>query len=134
MVFTNPYKKILLYIKLKLWEDEQGDHGQVISFHPEGMHEKDFVNEKMSCPKCEALRDVQEVARDEITSINGREVVFRAIAFRCDTCGEEFETPSQFDANLHAAREAYSRAMNPSALRNSLRSGHGTGPARRRSA
>ena len=40
MVFTHPYKEKLLYIKLKLWEDERGDHGHVISFHPEGMHER----------------------------------------------------------------------------------------------
>ncbi len=67
------------------------------------------MSEQMSCPKCEALRDVEEVARDETVTIKEREVTFRARAYRCAICGEEFETPVQMDANLEAAREAYSR-------------------------
>jgi putative zinc finger/helix-turn-helix YgiT family protein len=68
------------------------------------------MTEQLSCPNCEALRDVEKISRDETVSIKGREVTFRAEAYRCRICGEEFETPSQLDANLDAAREAYSRA------------------------
>ncbi len=38
MIFMHPYGKIRLYVKLKLWADESGDHGSVISVHPEGIH------------------------------------------------------------------------------------------------
>ncbi len=67
------------------------------------------MTEQMSCPNCEALRDVEKISRDETLSIKGRAVTFRAEAYRCSLCGEEFETPSQLDSNLDAAREAYSR-------------------------
>jgi putative zinc finger/helix-turn-helix YgiT family protein len=67
------------------------------------------MSEQMSCPKCEALRDVEVISHDETATIKGREITFRVHTYRCATCGEEFETPSQMDANLEAAREAYSR-------------------------
>ena len=46
MVFYHPYArqappgdKILLYIKLKIWTDTNGDAGIVMSFHDEGNYE-----------------------------------------------------------------------------------------------
>jgi len=46
MVFLYPYKRLapqkdelLLYIKLKIWTDPQGDAGIVMSFHDEGNYE-----------------------------------------------------------------------------------------------
>ena len=47
MVFYHPYTrqapsgdKILLYIKLKIWTDTNGDAGIVMSFHDEGNYEQ----------------------------------------------------------------------------------------------
>jgi len=65
--------------------------------------------ERMSCPNCEALRDVQLVETNETVTVKGRPVSFTARAWRCTTCGTDFETPSQMDANLEAAREVYAR-------------------------
>jgi putative zinc finger/helix-turn-helix YgiT family protein len=67
------------------------------------------MNERMSCPTCETVRDVELVERDETATLKGRPVTFRARAWRCGTCMTEFETPAQLDANLDAAREAYAR-------------------------
>jgi hypothetical protein len=39
MLFFYPYDSMTLYIKLKIWQDESGDAGNVLSFHEEGMHE-----------------------------------------------------------------------------------------------
>jgi len=39
MVFLYPYAKKMLYIKLKLWSDANGDAGAVISFHEEGEYD-----------------------------------------------------------------------------------------------
>ena len=39
MVFFYPYKKIHLYIKLKIWTNSHGDAGAVMSFHEEGMYD-----------------------------------------------------------------------------------------------
>jgi hypothetical protein len=46
MVFHQPYTRqapagdmILLYIKLKIWTDTNGDAGIVMSFHDEGNYE-----------------------------------------------------------------------------------------------
>jgi hypothetical protein len=38
MEFTHPYSGKMLYIKLKLWTDSEGDAGSVMSFHEEGMY------------------------------------------------------------------------------------------------
>lgn len=38
MVFLYPYKKSILYIKLKIWTAGHGDAGIVMSFHEEGIH------------------------------------------------------------------------------------------------
>ena len=43
---------------------------------------------KMSCPTCEAVRDVIEVRR-----------------MMCCGCGDEFSTPEQFQAMLDAERK-----------------------------
>jgi len=67
------------------------------------------MTEKRSCPTCEVLRDVELVDREEKATIKGREVAFVARLYRCGTCGTEFEAPGQLDANLEAAREAYTR-------------------------
>ena len=39
MVFHHPWGGKLLYVKLKLWSDQRGDCGLVMSFHEEGMYE-----------------------------------------------------------------------------------------------
>jgi putative zinc finger/helix-turn-helix YgiT family protein len=65
--------------------------------------------ERVSCPTCEMVRDVEMVDRDESLTIKGRTAPFKARLSRCTTCGEEFESPRQLDRNLHAAREAYAR-------------------------
>lgn len=39
MVFLHPYECMLLYIKLKIWRDESGDAGIVMSFHEEGTYD-----------------------------------------------------------------------------------------------
>ena len=83
--------------------------------------------DRISCPSCEAVRDVEVVERDEKVTIKGREVPFRARFSRCTLCGKEFETPERLDANLLAAREAYAHlyeAPTPAQLV-SLRSRYG---------
>jgi putative zinc finger/helix-turn-helix YgiT family protein len=67
------------------------------------------MTEKLSCPHCESVRDVELIERDEHVMIKGRDVAFRSRLYRCTTCGNEFEIPGQLDANLDAAREAYAR-------------------------
>jgi hypothetical protein len=39
MVFFYPYEGLNLYLKLKIWDDEAGDHAAVLSFHEEGKHD-----------------------------------------------------------------------------------------------
>ena len=39
MVFFREYKNTKLYIKLKIWTDENGDEGVVMSFHKEGQYD-----------------------------------------------------------------------------------------------
>lgn len=39
MMFLYPYNKTRIYIKLKIWTDENGDSGVVISFHEEGEYD-----------------------------------------------------------------------------------------------
>ncbi len=36
MLFLYPYEERTLYIKLKIWTDQNGDAGLVMSFHEEG--------------------------------------------------------------------------------------------------
>lgn len=36
MMFLYPYNNTRIYIKLKIWEDKDGDSGVIISFHEEG--------------------------------------------------------------------------------------------------
>ncbi len=67
------------------------------------------MTERMSCPTCEALREVQLVETRETVTLKGRSVSFIAKAWRCTTCGAEFETGPLLDANLDAAREVYAR-------------------------
>lgn len=39
VLFFYPYGEFTLYIKLKIWTDEHGDAGAVLSFHEEGIHD-----------------------------------------------------------------------------------------------
>jgi len=83
--------------------------------------------DRISCPNCEVIGDVEVVERDEKVTIKGREIPFQARLSRCAVCGTEFETPEQLDANLLAAREAYAllyEAPTPAELV-SLRSRYG---------
>ena len=36
MMFLYPYNNTRIYIKLKIWEDKDGDSGVIISFHEDG--------------------------------------------------------------------------------------------------
>lgn len=36
MVFLSEYATVRIYIKIKIWKDETGDEGVVMSFHKEG--------------------------------------------------------------------------------------------------
>ena len=77
------------------------------------------MTSQMACPRCEMNRDVEVFEREETVTIRGREVAFKAQLSRCTLCGEEFEAPGQLDANLTAAREAWSRTYqspDPTAL------------------
>ncbi len=64
---------------------------------------------RMPCSRCAMTRDIDVVEREEKLTLKGREIAFIARFSRCTTCGEEFETPEQLNANLDAAREAYAR-------------------------
>jgi len=78
-----------------------------------------IMSEKRMCFTCEAERDVELVERKDTVTIKGKEVEFAVVSYRCTVCGDEFETPEQLDANLEAAREAYSRcyeSFTPDAL------------------
>lgn len=39
MMFLYPYNNTRIYIKLKIWKDENGDAGVVMSFHEEGEYD-----------------------------------------------------------------------------------------------
>lgn len=67
------------------------------------------MTSQMPCPRCEMNRDAEVFERQETVTISGRDVAFKAQLSRCAVCGEEFEAPGQLDANLAAAREAWSR-------------------------
>lgn len=60
---------------------------------------------RMPCSRCAMTRDIEVVEREEKVTIKGREIAFIARFSRCTTCGEEFETPEQLNANLDAARQ-----------------------------
>lgn len=67
------------------------------------------MSEKKSCAHCEAVREVELVQVQEEIEFRGKPVPYAAVFFRCTTCGEEFETPEQMDANLDAIRESFER-------------------------
>ena len=62
---------------------------------------------KMVCPHCEALRDVRVVHRQEELRVRKDAVTIQAEFYMCDTCGGEFETSDQMEANLGTARNQY---------------------------
>jgi putative zinc finger/helix-turn-helix YgiT family protein len=70
---------------------------------------KESMTERISCPHCEQVRDVELIEREERVTIKAREVPFTARLHRCATCGTEFQVPGQLDENLATAREAYAR-------------------------
>ena len=39
MMFLYPYRETRIYIKIKIWEDTDGDSGVIISFHEEGEYD-----------------------------------------------------------------------------------------------
>jgi putative zinc finger/helix-turn-helix YgiT family protein len=67
------------------------------------------MSERISCSRCEAVRDVELMEREETARVKGREVTFTSHFYRCTTCGEELQTAEQLDESLDAAREAYAR-------------------------
>jgi putative zinc finger/helix-turn-helix YgiT family protein len=70
---------------------------------------RENMTSQMACPRCEMNRDAEAFEREETVTISGRDVAFKAQLSRCTVCSEEFEAPGQLDANLAAAREAWSR-------------------------
>lgn len=62
---------------------------------------------KMVCPHCEALRNVRVVHRQEEIRVRKDAVTIQAEFYVCETCGGEFETSEQMEANLEAARNQY---------------------------
>lgn len=67
------------------------------------------MSDRLPCSRCGKTRDFEVVEREERVTIKGKEVSFTARFSRCLTCGNEFETSGQLDADLDAAREAYAR-------------------------
>ncbi len=67
------------------------------------------MSDRLPCSRCGVTRDIEIVEREEQVTIKGKEVSFIARYSRCRTCGNEFETSGQLDADLDAAREAYAR-------------------------
>lgn len=67
------------------------------------------MGKRLPCSRCGTTRDMETAEREEQVTIKGKEVSFLAHFSRCLTCGNEFETADQFDANLDAAGEAYAR-------------------------
>ncbi len=67
------------------------------------------MSDRPPCSRCGVTRDIEIVEREEQVTIKGKEVSFIARYSRCTTCGNEFETSGQLDADLDAAREAYAR-------------------------
>jgi len=65
--------------------------------------------EKKSCPQCEAVTNVELVAREEYVKMKGQNISFTACSYRCTECNEEFDTPETLDQNLEVAREEYAR-------------------------
>lgn len=39
MIFIKKYKNIKIYIKLKIWQENQKDSGLIMSFHEEGLYD-----------------------------------------------------------------------------------------------
>lgn len=39
MIFIKKYKNIKIYIKLKIWQENQKDSGIIMSFHEEGLYD-----------------------------------------------------------------------------------------------
>ncbi len=62
---------------------------------------------KLGCPTCEEFIVAELVQSDEVVTIRGVEVSYKATYYRCTKCGTEIETFGQLDANLAAARAAY---------------------------
>lgn len=73
-----------------------------------------------SCCNCEAVREVEIVDVEETVTMKGVEVTFTARVTRCTTCGTEFETCGQLDANLNAARRAYKEKTDQQSLKTCL--------------
>jgi len=67
------------------------------------------MSERRVCFSCEMERDFELIEQNETVTIKGRDVEFSASMYRCAVCGTDIETPEQLDANLLAAREAYSK-------------------------
>jgi putative zinc finger/helix-turn-helix YgiT family protein len=59
------------------------------------------------CPHCEAMRDIRIVNERETMRIRGEDVEFDSVYSVCETCGKDFATGEQMDADLSAARAVY---------------------------
>lgn len=74
---------------------------------------------KLPCSRCGVSQDIKIVERVEQATIKGKVISYNAMYSQCCTCGDEFLTSDQLDANLHAAHEAYAllyEAPSPEAL------------------
>ena len=57
------------------------------------------MSDRLPCSRRGVTRDIEIVEREEQVTIRGKEVSFIAHYSRCTTCGNEFETSGQLDAD-----------------------------------
>lgn len=59
------------------------------------------------CPHCEAIRNIRIVNERETMKIRGEDVEFNSVFSVCETCGKDFASGEQMDAELESARAVY---------------------------
>jgi putative zinc finger/helix-turn-helix YgiT family protein len=60
-----------------------------------------------ACPHCEAVRNIRIVRERETMKIRGEDVEFDSVFSVCETCGKDFASGEQMDAELESARAVY---------------------------
>jgi len=60
-----------------------------------------------ACPHCEAMRNIRIVCERETMKIRGEEVEFDSVFSVCETCGKDFASGEQMDAEIESARAVY---------------------------
>ncbi len=60
-----------------------------------------------ACPHCEAMRNIRIVCERETMKIRGEDVEFDSVFSVCETCGKDFASGEQMDAEIESARAVY---------------------------